>query len=87
MKKSTLNKLVEEVESEIVSEVEDFAIKKVKKKLIKIGEVSVFFLLAAILIVVGIAQIIAFYFPVLDGGFSFLLMGVIFLLLALFGGF
>lgn len=71
----------ERLEAEVVSEASDFVKEKVTKKIIKVGEVSVSFLLAFVLIIVGVAELIGSFVPVLAGGFNYLLMGVLFLVI------
>ncbi len=70
----------ERVEAEIVSGAENYVKEKVKKKLFKLGEVSLFIFLSFVLISFGLAFLIGKYFPTLNGGFNFLVLGVIFLL-------
>lgn len=70
----------EKVEGEILQGAQNYVREKVTKKIIKIGEFSVMIFMAFILISFGVAYLIGHYFPMLDNGFNFILLGVIFLI-------
>lgn len=72
----------ESIEGEVVREASEYVKGKVKSKLLRIGEVSILVILAFILISFGIANIIAFTFPLLSNGYSFVLLGFLFLLIS-----
>jgi len=72
----------ESIEGEVVREAGEYVKDKVKTKLLRIGEISILAILAFILISFGIATILENTFPILSGGFSFILLGVIFLLIS-----
>ncbi len=75
--------IFERLEEEVIQEVGDCVKNKVKKKLFRIGEMSVAFLVGFLLIIVGVVELTAFYLPVLDNGLSYLLFGGMFLLIGL----
>ena len=65
----------EKVEAEVMEAAEDYVKKKVVRRAVKLGEFSVLALLALILISVGIAQLIGFYYPQFDNGLNYLFLG------------
>jgi len=69
----------EKVEAEVVSATKSYVEEKVKKKAIKIGEVSVLVVLAMFLISFGLAQLLGFCFPIISNGLNFLILGVVYL--------
>lgn len=70
----------ETIEAEILHHAQDYVKEKVTKKIIRVGEVSVSFLLGFILLIIGIVEIVGKTFPVLEGGFNYLIFGILFLL-------
>lgn len=79
-KKKTLFDKIEEKGFEMAG---DYIKEKVTKKIVRIGEMSVAFLLAAIFLAIGIVELTAHFLPVLQGGWNYLIFGVVFLLIAL----
>lgn len=73
----------EKLEAEVVKEAGDYVKQKVKKKAIRIGEVSLSFLFAFVLIIIGLAQMLASFVPFLENGLNYLLLGVLFLLIGM----
>lgn len=73
----------ERLEAEVISETENYVKNKVKKNVIKFGEISVAFLVGFLLIVIGVVELIGVYFPSLSGGFNYLIIGVLFLIVAI----
>jgi hypothetical protein len=73
----------EKVEAEVVSAGKSYVEQKVKKNLIKFGEISILVILAMFLITFGIGNLIGFYFPVLANGLNYVILGVIFLLVGM----
>ncbi len=73
----------EKVEAQVIGKTEDYIKEKVQKKLYRIGEFSILIVLGFFLISFGIAQLIAYFFPILSNGWSFLIIGVILLLIAM----
>jgi hypothetical protein len=71
------------IEDEIVDEAEEFIKEKVEKKAIRIGELSVFAVTAYAMFVLGITHLLERFFPVLQGGYSYILMGGVFLIMFL----
>ncbi len=70
----------ETVETEVLHEAQDYVRDKVAKRALKIGEMSAAFLLGFILLIVGVAEFLEFVFPILEGGFNYLILGVLFIL-------
>ena len=77
----TKKSLFEKVEAEVIGAGKEYVETKIKRKAIKIGEISILVILAFILISIGLGQILANTFPILMGGYSYLLLGFIYLLL------
>ncbi len=75
--------IFERVEAEVVSAAKSYASEKIKKNLIKFGEISALVVLAMFLISFGIADLIAFYVPALANGLSYVILGVLFLLVGM----
>jgi hypothetical protein len=73
----------EKVEAEVVSAGKSYVEKKVKKNLIKFGEISALVVLAMFLIAFGIGDLIGFYFPILANGLNYVILGVTFLLVGM----
>lgn len=74
---------IDKVEAEVVSAVKSYAGDKVKKKLIKIGEVSALVVLAMFLVSFGLAELLGTYFSVLSNGLNFVILGTVFLIVGL----
>ena len=64
--------------------VEQYVEEKITNKLVKIGEVSLAFLLGIICVIVGVAQFAASQIAFLENGLNYVLIGSILLLLAYF---
>jgi len=73
----------EKVEAEVVNQAKGYVKEKITNKIIKYGEISILVLLSFILISIGISSILANTFPILSGGYSYILLGVVFLLISL----
>jgi len=74
--------LFEKVEAEVINETKDYFKSKVQKKIIRIGELSILILISFILISIGVSAIIGNMFPILAGGYSYLLIGILLLLIS-----
>ena len=72
--------ILEAVEAQVVNAAQDYVKGKIKKKLMRIGEFSVLVFLAFVMISIGIAHLIGFYFPAFNNGLNFVLVGMMFLL-------
>lgn len=70
----------EKVEAEVVGAAGSYIKEKVTRKIIKLGEFSVLALLAMIMISIGIANLIGFYFPELNNGLNYIFLGMLFLI-------
>lgn len=84
-KKKQSKSFFEKIEGEIVSEAEDYInykTEKVKNRLIKISEISLLIFIGFFLISFGLAAVLATYVPVLSGGFSYLVLGVVFIVIS-----
>ena len=74
----------EKVEAQVVGAAENYVKEKVQNKLYRVGEFSILVVLGFFLVSFGIASLIAFYFPVLQNGYSYILLGLVLLLTAYF---
>ena len=71
----------ESLEGEVISTAQNYIEEKVKKKILKIGEFSILVFLALIMISIGLAYLIGTYFPDLNNGLNFILLGMVFLIM------
>lgn len=69
----------EKVEAEVVGAAGSYIKEKVTKKILKFGEFSILVLLAFIMISFGIASLLGVYFPELNNGLNFVLLGMLYL--------
>lgn len=76
----------EKLEAEVVREAGEYMKDKVKRKVLKVSEISLLVIIGFILISFGLATIIGSYFPLLDNGLNFLILGVALLLIGYFMG-
>lgn len=76
--------IVEKIENQIFEQTKDYVKSKLVRKALRIGEVSILVILGFFLISFGIAKIIGFYYPFLDFGLNFVLLGLIFLIIGFF---
>lgn len=86
MSKKKQEGVFEKIEAEVLSEAQgymNYKANQVKRKAIKIGEVSAFVLLGFFLLSFGAAALLATYFPFLAGGYSYVLLGVVFVIISL----
>ena len=74
--------MAEQLEAEVVEGVEEFVKGTIKRKVIRIGEISVLIFMGFVMIAFGLGHLLAFYVPALSNGFSFLVLGVLFLLIS-----
>ena len=74
---------IETIEGEAIHEAEDYFKNKIRKRAIKISEMSASFLLGFILLIIGVAEFMSAQFPILEGGFNYLILGIIFILIGL----
>jgi len=77
MARKKKSSVFEKVEAEVMEAAGDYVKKKVVRRFVKIGEFSVLALLALILISIGIAQLIGFYYPQFDNGLNYLFLGLL----------
>ena len=70
----------EALEAEVLHETGEYVKDKFRKKAIRIGEMSAAFILGMFLIAIGVALFLESVFPELEGGISFIILGVIFIL-------
>jgi hypothetical protein len=82
MAKKSSHKSHESIETEILRDAGHFVRDTVKRKVLHIGEISVLILLGFILISFGLANLLAKYFDALAGGYNFILLGVLFLIVS-----
>ncbi len=72
----------EKLENEMLKEAKEYAFKNAKDRVVRLGEVSALVALAGILISIGVAQLIGFFFPILNNGYNYLLLAFLYLLVA-----
>ena len=82
VRKSSKKGVFETIEAQVVKEAGNFVRDKVKKKVLRIGEISILIILGFILISFGIANILASFYPMLAQGYNYLLLGIVFLIIS-----
>ena len=82
VRKSSKKGVFETLEAQVVKEAGNFVRDKVKQKVLRIGEVSLLIIIGFILISFGVAQILASFYPMLSQGYSYLLLGIVFLIIS-----
>ncbi len=80
--KSSKKGVFEVIEAQVMREAGNFVKDKVKKKVLRIGEISILIILGFILISFGIANLLASFYPMLAQGYNYLLLGIIFLIIS-----
>ena len=73
--------IFEKIEAEVIQEAEVLIKKKLKRKMIQIGELSIYTISALLMFLFGLARLLAYYLPILDNGLNYLILAVIFLML------
>ena len=71
----------ERVEAEVINEAGEYIKEKAKRKLIHIGELSILVILGVFLITFGLGKVIETHVPYMDGGYSYLALGLLFLII------
>ena len=71
--------IFEKVETEVIDATKSYVENKIKKKVIKFGEFSVMIFLAMVLISIGLAELLGFYFPQIPTGLNYIIIGILFL--------
>jgi hypothetical protein len=74
----------EKIEDGVVETAKDFVNGKVKKRVYRFGEFSLFLILSIVMISFGISFLIGKFVPILDGGFNFIIVGTLFLIISLY---
>jgi hypothetical protein len=82
MVKKKQKTMIEQLEGEVIKGAEELIKGTIKRKIIRIGEISVLIFMAFVMISFGLGQLIAFYMPILANGLSFMILGVLFLLIS-----
>ncbi|MDA3855425.1 MAG: hypothetical protein PF569_04145 [Candidatus Woesearchaeota archaeon] len=72
----------ETLEAQVVEEAGNFVKDKIKSKALRVGEISLLIILGFILISFGLANLLGSYYPILDTGFNYLIIGVVFLIVS-----
>ena len=75
--------IFEKVEAEVIDATKSYVENKIKKKVIKFGEFSVITFLAMMLISIGLAELLGFYFPQIPNGLNYMIIGILFLAIGL----
>lgn len=80
MAKLKKQSVFEKVEAEVVGAAGNYIKEKVTRKLLKIGEFSILVFLAFVMISFGVATFIGSYYPQLNNGLNFILLGMFYLI-------
>ena len=81
---SIIGSVTNAAKSKVDSMIEEYIRKNVTQKLVRIGEMSLAFILGVVLLLVGISQYIAFQLSFLENGLNYIVMGTILLIIAYF---
>lgn len=71
----------ERVEAEVLHGAQQYLKDSVWKRVVKYGEFSILAFLGFILISIGLAELLAYAFPILEGGFGYVILGLIYFLI------
>ncbi len=74
-------KTFEKLEKEILKETKEYVKNDVKKRFIKLAEVSVIIFLGFISLTIGLAELLGNFFKVLDNGFNYIIIGFLYILI------
>lgn len=74
--------IFETLEAEVVREAGAYVKDKVQRKILRISEISMLIILGFFLISFGLAQFIGAQYPILPQGASYMLLGIVFLLIS-----
>lgn len=83
-KKNFFDKLLDFGTLKVEEVVKNYIQEKVTNKLIKVGEVSLAFLVGLLCVIVGITQFIAYQLSFLENGLNYIVMGSVLLFVAYF---
>jgi len=75
---------LERVEDQVIEGTKHFIDGTVKKRIYRFGEFSLFLILSFIMFSFGIAFLIGKFVPILSGGFNFIIVGALFLIISLY---
>ncbi|MCH8519955.1 MAG: hypothetical protein LAT82_04345 [Nanoarchaeota archaeon] len=81
---SIIGSLTNVAKSKVDSMIEEYIRKNVTQKLVRIGEMSLAFILGVVLLLVGISQYLASQLSFLENGLNYIVMGTILLIIAYF---
>ena len=74
----------EKFEAEVVRDAGNYVKEQVRRKVVKIGELSILVILGFFLVSFGVASLLGQYYPILGNGFNFLIIGFLFLVISFF---
>lgn len=80
MVKKNKKSFFDSIKTEIINDTGEYVRTNVKNKVLHIGEISVLVIIGFILISFGLAKLLENFFPILIGGYSYILLGIILLL-------
>ena len=81
---SIIGSLTNVAKNKVDSMIEEYIRKNVTQKLVRIGEMSLAFILGVVLLLVGISQYLASQLSFLENGLNYIVMGTILLIIAYF---
>jgi hypothetical protein len=82
-KKKFTEKIFDRVEAEVVNTAGDYIKSKIRRKIIKAGEVSLAFLFSFVLLIIGLAEVLASLFSFLENGLNYIILGIVFFIVGM----
>jgi hypothetical protein len=83
MKDKKKSSVFEKVEAEVMGIAGDYVKNKITRRFVKLGEFSILVLLSFIMISIGLAELIGFYFTEFSNGLNYIILGALFLIAGL----
>ena len=84
MVKKKQESFIERVEDQVIDGAKNFIDGTIKKRVYRFGEFSLFLILSLIMFSFGIAFLLGKYVEILSGGFNFIIVGALFLIISLY---
>jgi hypothetical protein len=76
-----LNSIFKKIEKKFIVTGKEYVQNEIKKKIFRIGEISILLIIGILLIAFGIADYIEYKFPIVQNGIGTILFGLILLLI------
>ena len=74
---------MEALEGEVINEAGNYVKRKVTSRAVRIGEMSAAFLIGFVLLIIGVAELLPSVFPILEDGYNYIILGILFLIIGM----